>query len=195
MNRVQYFISALFLIAFSWGSLAQKQEFQDKYPNGKTRSEGIYEGGFEMGPWKYYYEDGTLREEANYYKGKLHGLVKHYHPNGAVMVEGYFWFGAQDSTQRTYTNEGKLLEQGHYLDGKKKGVWSYYFPSGDTMMVEEFLPDERRLWFYAEDTKNITIRNGNGVMKERYPSGAIQSVTTYLQGIPNGAYREFYSSG
>ena len=75
MNRILTLIFVLLQLSLT----AQVQEYKDQFPNGETRSEGNYVNGFEEGVWKYYYETGTLQEEANYKKGKLHGSVKRYH--------------------------------------------------------------------------------------------------------------------
>jgi len=173
----------LLLILFASVCLeAQVQEFKDQHPNGKTRSEGNYVNGFEEGLWKYYYDTGTLQEEANYKKGKLNGRVKRFHPNGNIMVDGYFRMNAQDSIQRTYTAEGKLVEEGYFTNGVKTGKWNYFFPTGDTMMVEEFQKGEELLWLYCDANKLRTISSGNGVMEEKFENGKILRSSFYKNG-------------
>jgi antitoxin component YwqK of YwqJK toxin-antitoxin module len=125
-----------FLNAISF-CIGQKQEFQDEYPNGKIRSKGNYQAGFEDSTWTYYFDTGVIQEISNYKKGKLNGRVLRYHPNGKLMVEGYFKNDLQDSIQKTFSADEKLLEEGNYLEGKKSGRWNYFFPGGDSMLVED----------------------------------------------------------
>ena len=102
----------ILLLAFSNLLFSQRQEFEDKYPNGNTRSVGIYKRGMEDSTWRYFYESGLLQEVTNYKMGKFHGAVTQYHPNGKIKIEGYFKEDKQDSIQKTFSEAGKLLEEG-----------------------------------------------------------------------------------
>ena len=104
MNLKKNIILGVFLCVCVESASSQTQDFKDYYANGKVRSEGSYERGYENGLWKYYYEDGTLQEETNYFIGKLNGSVRRYHPNGKLMNEGYFTLNKQDSIMRAFSD-------------------------------------------------------------------------------------------
>ncbi|MEZ4798679.1 MAG: hypothetical protein R2809_02645 [Flavobacteriales bacterium] len=194
MKLFRYFLSISLMLQIFFAS-AQTQEFQDKYPNGNVRSEGIYERGFEDGLWKYYYEDGTLQEEANYKMGKFHGSVFRYHPNGKLMVEGYFKNDKQDSIQRTFTADSILVEQGLWAKGVKTGEWDYFYASGDTMMIENHLDSVVMMLEYFTSSGEHTLKKGNGTVADHFENGRLKSITNYKNGLPDGKFEEYFSGG
>jgi len=162
----------IILLILGWNHLfCQKQEYSDKWPNGKKRSEGSYVSGFEEGLWKYYDEDGNLSEESHYRKGKLHGKVLQYFPNGSIMAEGYFFKGKPDSVYIEYSPGGNKLVIGNYNSGIKTGEWIAFHDNNDTLSKEIFVDSLRKLWYYSPAKDTITLRNGMGFAEEFYPNG------------------------
>jgi uncharacterized protein len=187
--------AAWLLLLFAEKGHGQKQEFQDKYPNGTVRSEGVYEAGFEDGLWKYYYEDGTLQEKTNYRRGKLNGPVWRYHQNGRQMVEGYFVNDAQDSIQRTWSADSVLLETGYWNKGKKIGYWHYFKSSGDSSYTECFKGDSLLLWTVFDDRGLRSVILGKGYVEEKFEGGQRKRITHYNNGFPDSLFCEYYSGG
>ena len=82
------------------------------------------------GKWLYYDRFGTVIEERNYYRGKLHGRVISSYSNGKNKQEGYFKMGEQDSVFREWNETGKLSVQGFYKFGQPTGIWEYFYLTG-----------------------------------------------------------------
>ncbi|MGB1030978.1 MAG: toxin-antitoxin system YwqK family antitoxin [Flavobacteriales bacterium] len=119
------FISCVLIILCSFIAKAQKQHYVDFYGDGEKASEGYFIRGLEHGEWKFWDEDGKLKETANYYMGQFNGSVIHYYPSGQIKHEGYFILDKQDSIMRSFSASGLLLEQGNYVDDDKIGTWEY----------------------------------------------------------------------
>lgn len=67
--------------------------FRAFYPGGVLKSEGHYEHGREMGPWRDYHANGCLAAEGNYSMGKKDGVWHFWSGDGiqeapAVFKEG-----------------------------------------------------------------------------------------------------------
>src|SRR5690606_29858170 len=70
---------------------------------GYVSSEEFSDLGKKMGEWKYYYENGNLKEVANYVRGYVNGRVIQYYPNGQKKNLGYYYWGVQDSTFQSWS--------------------------------------------------------------------------------------------
>lgn len=121
------------------------------YQNGKTRVLGTHIGKKRVGKWTYYfnkgtvfseefYDDGKLEgtvtiyfksngkkaKEAEYKKGKLHGISKKYSDNEILIEEVTFENGLENGLAKYYELNGKLKEKGVYKNGKRIGKWEFY---------------------------------------------------------------------
>ena len=85
--------------------------------NKKIESKGHYKDGHEVGVWKFYYEDGTLRRRERYSKKGI--LTKYYYPNGNLKSKG----------KAILDYEKKLL---HYF---YQGDWIYYSEDGKPVQI------------------------------------------------------------
>jgi uncharacterized protein len=65
-----------------------KQPFKKTYSNGNTEVEGQVNNGYKVEAWKWYYENGTLKEEGSFgdYNSPT-GIWKTYYPNGVLRSE------------------------------------------------------------------------------------------------------------
>jgi hypothetical protein len=60
---------------------------RDAFEKGPLRATWHYVGGEREGPYRLFYEDGSVREEGAYRGGRLHGVVRKYARTGEVISE------------------------------------------------------------------------------------------------------------
>ena len=104
--RFLFFLTISILL--SQTSSAQEESFVDYWDEAKTikRSEGMYFSGMEHKLWTFWYDNGKVREESNYFRGRFNGPSKIYHPNGQLNIEAYWDMGLQDSIMKVVSFEG-----------------------------------------------------------------------------------------
>ena len=62
--------------------------YQDYYDNGKLKTKGNKKNGKRYGLWKFYHENGQLKEERSFNNdGFLHGKWRLFHENGKLKSE------------------------------------------------------------------------------------------------------------
>lgn len=104
-------------------------EFKDGFYNGryeehvynKLKCEGAYKDGRKDGTFKWYDDEGRVKEEKSYKGGKLDGAHKTYYPTGAVEREVNYRDGKQDGKELSYDFDGTLRRDHTYKDGKQVG--------------------------------------------------------------------------
>ena len=78
------------------------------------RSEASPNTTEKHGKWLFYSYDGILEEEANYYRGRLHGKRVFYDEQKRVKQESYYKFNVPDSIYREFAPDGKILVRGRF---------------------------------------------------------------------------------
>ncbi|MNU56010.1 MORN repeat variant [compost metagenome] len=145
------------------------------------------------GKWLYYDRFGTLVEERNYYRGKLHGRVIASYSNGKSKQEGYFKMGEQDSIVREWDETGKLSVQGSFKFGKPYGIWEYYYVTGQKKQVEEIIDSTvylREFWM-PDSLHTQKIKDGTGEYLTFFDTGMEKEWYNYKNGLKNGPFEEF----
>jgi antitoxin component YwqK of YwqJK toxin-antitoxin module len=89
------------------------------YKNGKKREEGTWKNNRWTGDYKYYYENGNIRNEWKYNNsGKRTGVQKYYHENGQLMIEGKWNNGQEAGTIVEYYDDGSVKSERVFNNGK-----------------------------------------------------------------------------
>ena len=120
------------------------------FKNGFLAGEGIVkDDGNPDGPWKEYYQEGTLKAEGSYDNGRHVGVWKYYYPSGRKEQTGSFnKQGKKDGTWRWYFESGNLLKEENFRNGLRDGLSSEYDESGKLIEEGEFFEDkEDGVWF------------------------------------------------
>ena len=129
--------------------------------------EGEYFNSRKNGKGKEYYEDGKIKFEGEYKKGKkVEG--KCYNNEGEI-----FLVIVKDSKGKELFNNGNLKFEGEYLNGKRWKGKGYNYDG-----KEEF-----------------EIKNGEGFIKEYDDIGKLLFEGDYLNGERNGKGKEYYKNG
>src|SRR5258706_299571 len=150
---VNKFILGLFLIALPHFLVAQGVTRTTYHDSGDLKEVGEYKQNKRSGPWKTYFEDGTLRGETDY--SEDHGRFTEYYHSGKVMAEGPKAGPRNVGHWRYFAEDGTLEEEGDYSNNKKNGEWKYYYSSGKISSSGLFENDEPAgKWnYYFEDGK------------------------------------------
>jgi len=98
--------------------------YQDFYLNKNLKEAGYFDKGLKSGIWKNWTEDGLLKDQFSFSKGKRKGLYILYGTQGIVLEKGHYendlLNGKQekfraDSTIVTYYKDGKIDQRKSFL--------------------------------------------------------------------------------
>jgi antitoxin component YwqK of YwqJK toxin-antitoxin module len=136
-----------------WGYLQIGQAKNSKYVNYKNDmlsglareftidsiliSDGNYTRGLKNGYWKFYYPNGTLKEQGNYKDNNKSGWWENYDKNGKIYQEASYLRDEISGYVIKYLN-GIISEEGKRFNGKKWGTWKYYDSYGNLIKIDEF---------------------------------------------------------
>ncbi len=154
------------------------------------------------GMTRYYYADERLKSEVPFVKGMEQGLGKEYSHEGEIIGLTEYRKGFVvdrmkiNRRDKDHLKQGKwcefypsgnLKQEGNFRDDKKDGYFKEYAENGDLITVFKYLDDIRQE--EAAEIKKLDIRN------EYYPGGKLKSSGTSRDGISEGIYREFDTTG
>jgi antitoxin component YwqK of YwqJK toxin-antitoxin module len=158
-------------------------DIETYHPNGSIFEEATVRRGRLSGPYRRYFDDGTL-EHSCYYKG---GAVStNYWPNGQprhktmkrgnVTVDEWYYpsgnlqkrFVADESgyavePARLWHPNGQLAEEVHVKGRNKHGPWLKFFEDGSPRLQAEYREDETLVVQNAwDDQRRQVVKNGRG---------------------------------
>jgi antitoxin component YwqK of YwqJK toxin-antitoxin module len=143
----------------------------------------IYEGNFTddkpRGEFKYFYEDGKVRNILHYSNTGTTAQSTSYYPQGGKMAEGTYINTKKDSTWRYFDEKGNLVSVEQYLRGLPTGTWRNFYPDGK--LLEEYSFNESGL--------------KEGQWKQYYNSGTIKLSAVYRSGKLQGETFYYYPDG
>ncbi|PWB26027.1 toxin-antitoxin system YwqK family antitoxin [Flavobacterium sp. HTF] len=105
------------------------------YENGNVETEALYSGGWLIGVYKSFYENGKLKEYvSNHSLSRKNGLVKTYYENGVLESEIIYDSGQKNGKATEYFENGKIKNSGIYeYDNNQVGIWNYYYALSSTI--------------------------------------------------------------
>ena len=81
--------------------------------------------------WKYYYENGRIKEEWNENDGQINGLCRSWHENGQLESEKNYKDGQLvDGSYKTWHENGQLKSEKNYEDGQLNGLLRVWHKNG-----------------------------------------------------------------
>jgi antitoxin component YwqK of YwqJK toxin-antitoxin module len=153
------------------------------FENGNIAEEGNYKDGWESGMWRYYCENGQVKQIratrsandtiTNYYSnGKLkdqtfyldyrrQGDYFEYDTLGKKKTYKHFRNGKQDSVQINYYPSGAKAEAVHYEIGKREGQYQSWYPGSKIKMTGQYADNyPAGIWkYYRENGKLQEVIN------------------------------------
>ncbi|HYV93628.1 MAG TPA: tetratricopeptide repeat protein [Chitinophagales bacterium] len=141
------------------------------------------EGGFdnsgkEDGEWKFYYDDGTLKETHVFKSGEVQGPLKTYYRSGALESELNYSNHQVTGTVKTYHPSGQPNRQLEISNGMRNGKFTVYNQNGDKQEEGTYKNDK------LDGSYKTYFRNGNIDVESNYTDGKL-----------TGAYVSYFSNG
>jgi len=100
-------------------------------------SEGFYVRGFKSDYWKYFYNNGILKEQGYFYDGYKNGWWQSFESNGNLIEEANYSNNEISGFTKKYFN-GILFEEGESFDGQRRGTWKSYDETGNLKGIQEY---------------------------------------------------------
>ncbi len=161
----QYSDPSIELVWYKDGKLFKKIEkknnvyhgkYEQYFSNGSKSQEGIYEDGYRVGTWYYYFPDGKIYLILNYkkepvnsnffslnsYYGNENGMYKRFYQNGNLEEEGNYLAGIFHGKRIRYYKYGKKYFEIIYNNGLKNGLAKYYNSDGRIIREEHYHNDK-----------------------------------------------------
>lgn len=157
-----------------------KAQFKTQYyGDGKVKAEGSFSNNdsLKQGPWRYYYPNGVLNQEGNYFYNKQHGKWITYDLNGKPQKEEYFLKGVQQS-QIEFHKNGKVAKRFGFENGIYNGTFSGFYENGA-----------------IAQTGYYKIGMPDSVWVSFYENGIVKTTENYKKGKLNGSYSTFLQDG
>ncbi|MEO0404573.1 MAG: hypothetical protein AAF193_06855, partial [Bacteroidota bacterium] len=181
--------------------------------------------GEKIGEWKYYYNNGLLKEVNELSDGELDGALKYYNENGTLrstgnVIEGNYQGKFQKHDEMgvlqyeldfkdekpikyvRYFPNGALSMEVPLEDGEWNGLLTQYWPNGAKYREVEFEGDVENgnatYWFINGNTMiECSYKEGefDGDYKSFYKNGKLEKEAKYKEGLPLGKMTTYFKNG
>jgi antitoxin component YwqK of YwqJK toxin-antitoxin module len=118
---------------------------------------------------KEYYDNGTLKAEAEHVDGKLDGVSKEYYINGKLKTEAYFKNDKQDGMTKTYFENGNVEREIYFKNGIQIDTAKFYYLNGELKEIS-ILNNGVKEGDYIEYHENGKIKL-KGTLSNNKPAG------------------------
>ncbi|MBQ9547522.1 MAG: hypothetical protein IJU90_09585 [Bacteroidales bacterium] len=168
--------------------------------DGSKIFEGDFKDGHEVGTFRYYYPDGTLRILNEFDADGKRCRHEAYDEKGRKVATGFYNQKNRDGEWRLYAEDGRLVKIANYRMGIREGQQVIFNADGDTAEVSNWLDNRRhgRWWKRIGKQGYITgiYKHGGleGDVKEYNDQQQMVSHGQYRNGMRHGFYR-YYEDG
>jgi antitoxin component YwqK of YwqJK toxin-antitoxin module len=88
--------------------------YEDKYPNGVTKTLGNYRFGKKDGIWAVFYPDGKIWSENQYKNDSLNGMTNTYFESGQKRYTGFYKNNQPSGVWQFFDTTGKVIQEKKY---------------------------------------------------------------------------------
>lgn len=139
------------------------------------RVEHYNEQGEKVGVWKYYFENGQLKREENYVNDDLEGFVTDYHPNGQLKSQLFY------------------IRVNDYFTEIKDSVYSFFYVNGQ-LNERGYFKKGMRYGLWESWYENGQLKSkGNYIYKTYTYCGVVPFDVNYL--LKDGKWTYWHSNG
>ncbi len=205
------------------GNIIQLIQYKKGYVVNRERINRYDADHRPHGKWKWFYGDGTLKQEGNFNHGLKNGYFKEYDKKGNLLSVSKYVNGEKEQqveeltkldVKTDYWPNGKPKIVASYKNGVPEGVRREYNKKGEVeksyifyhgkIIAEGVFTDageHEGLWKEYYDDHSLKsegkyIRDKKtGTWKYYYPNGQLQETGDYENGKPEGKWVWYYPSG
>lgn len=181
------------------GNITATMEYNNGYPSKKESINYTDASGFKQGKWKYFYDNGCLKMEAEYKNNIKNGYFKYYDSSGHFQkIEKWENDILIDNAKETKQLERKVA---YHPNGKIKTVAYFFKGILDGVRTEYSLDGKiEKCYLYQNGIltgEGIVDDDGKkqGQWKEFYLTGELRASGRYKNSRPIGDWRYFYEDG
>jgi antitoxin component YwqK of YwqJK toxin-antitoxin module len=161
------------------------------------------------GPSKEYYENGKLKSEGDFKKGRKEGSWKFYDKDGQIECEvSYKEDKKYEGVWKLYNEDGFYLQES-YKEGKREGLWKIHYRQYQSVVEHNvykqegnYKNDEKNgIWKFYDENNNLVgevyFEDGkkNGVFKEYNKHGRLRKEGSYKGDKKKGSWKFYDKDG
>jgi uncharacterized protein len=187
MQNLKNSLSILFIfIPFAF--FAQEEELEEF----DTTLNGVYQS---------FYEDGSLKTEESYLKGKKQGVYKQFFPNGRLLYEMDYVNNELDGQWIEFYTNGDTSEISQFSEGFLEGVSVTFFPDQALKSIGKFHAGEKaEKWLYYNEYEELTLQEsydstGELMLTEEFVDSRLYEEIGWKGGLFHGEYTLFFPNG
>ena len=132
--------------------------------NGYVENTGTLLNGLKEEAWEYFHDNGKLRSQGSYIKGKKDGNMR----SQEVYVEGF-----KSGVWKFYYRSGNIRTEEEYKDNNLEGIWRFYLESGE--LIESGYQKNG----VRDGPFEIFDKSGDLIKKEKWAMGLLTEVELY----------------
>lgn len=194
------YLCILFFICGFQSALAQVENINIKYPNGKTSETGTFVDGKKNGPFITYFENAKVKSSSNYVFGKRNGVQKEFYDNGQLKAEANLVNDVYHGLNRLYYKDGKLQLKVKYKNGIRDGKLVSYNEKGVLTEKKTYKNGKwigERVSYYDNGqirNKSVFDKKGNFIKSEAYFKNGKQMYFSAIDKKGNGESYNVYAN-
>lgn len=100
-------------------------------------TEGSFNKGLKDGDWKYYHQNGKIKEHGAFLENEKSGWWQCFDESGQLLEEANYEQGKRSGYVKRYLG-GIIAEEGKLINESKKGTWRYYDNVGQLKRIHEY---------------------------------------------------------
>ncbi|HYI76983.1 MAG TPA: rhomboid family intramembrane serine protease [Chryseolinea sp.] len=126
--------------------------------------------------------------------GRWQGPLKDFFKDGQIQMKGKYEKNLKDGVFIYYSNRRTYQSAGRYDKEYAVGKWENFHWNG-ALESEVFYGDETFTANVFDSLGNQQVKNGNGIARNWYPSGAVAEEGEYKNGKKEGLWYGFHPNG
>ncbi|MEE2931043.1 MAG: hypothetical protein VX370_00770 [Bacteroidota bacterium] len=165
--------------------------------------------GLKQGIWKKTYDNGSIRYEGQFINNNPTGIFFYYFQDGALKAEKNFFLKGHSAAHFFYET-GSLKAAGLYINNQKDSTWNYYNRDSVLILSEEYksgkLHGKTKTYYDADEESSdgffgvYEIKNWNnglqeGIWEQYFLDGTLKMQSTFNSGKREGKHLFFYPDG